>query len=188
MNSEINKPDELTEHLIISVAYGDCTFAERVKLWFLLKKSPGLKTLFEEYKTTADKVKNLSVTEYENASFLNEFVKPKINLFDDSPVEKTASLFIRKPFAFSSAVVLTVAAITLGIIFNKPLNSPQYSEEEIARANMQVKESLALIGTVLNKTQNTIEEEIFSKRVAKPINKGINTVNNLFSNGGKNEK
>ena len=66
--------------------------------------------------------------------------------------------------------------------------SSQFSQEEIALANKQTKQALAIIGKVFNQTEKAIKKDILAKRVGQPINRGLNIVNDLFNEENKNEK
>ena len=72
-------------------------------------------------------------------------------------------------------------------MFNKNEYKYEYTEQEIALADKQVKESLYFVSKIFNKAQTNLTEDILTDRVAKPISEGLNIVNELFKEGDKNE-
>ena len=55
-------------------------------------------------------------------------------------------------------------------------------------ADQQVKQSLAIIAGVFKKTTATVEQDVLTDRVSKPIVESFNLVNDYLQGENKNEK
>ncbi|MFH1197981.1 MAG: hypothetical protein V1720_19925 [bacterium] len=184
----------MDEHLlnkIISVAYNDARIVDKIHVRYLALKNPEIKKLFEEYRSTYGGVHNIKIDEcpdeiVEKVLSSVKMTESKKKSFKDD----LFTMFVLNPRATAYVATAATLLIIFSVVFNinrNENNYGSYSKEEVLQANKQIKESLALIGKVFNKTQSTITDEVFGKRVGKPINKSINTINNLFLEGGKNE-
>lgn len=185
------KSFEITEELrdkIISAAYGDAGFFERIKIKNLARKYAEVKILFDEYSATAEAAHSIKLEEcpYE---LLNS-VRKKIGVQRENKksflFDLYSALFTRPIISAAAASILVIAIVT-SIIFNKNEYRYNYTPEEIALADKQVKESLYFVSKIFNKAQTNLTDEILTDRVAKPISKGIKLVNDLFIEGDKNE-
>jgi len=186
------KSFEITEELrdkIISTAYGDSGFIDRLLVNKLARNFPEVKLLLDEYSATA-RVTHSITTEECPEEVINS-VRKKIGLKKE--VKKSffgdlyTALFTR-PVVSAAAFTMVVIIVVTSIIFNKNEYQYNYSQEEIALADKQVKESLYLVSRIFNKAQTNLTDEILTARVAKPISEGFNLVNDLFNEGDKNEK
>jgi len=179
---------------IISAAYRDCSLKDRVSVWLLARKDPECKALFDEYRKTAASVHNLNIDECPENIIDDTFKR-----LNDSPgFEKSpalASVFSRPALVtvlsiiILAAVFFTVVTTQTGI---KPVPKQavqqEYSKQDVAQAEKEVKESLAIVSRVLNKTSKKIGEDILPENVGKPIKQGIEVINQLFPKGVKNDE
>ncbi|MBL1212253.1 MAG: hypothetical protein HND52_02745 [Ignavibacteriae bacterium] len=185
------KSFEITEELrdkIISAAYGDAGFIDKIKINKLAAKYPEVKILFDEYSTTANAAHSIKLEECPD-ELLNS-VGSKIGVKRENKKSFLFDLYtalFTRPIVSAAAASILVIAIVTSIIFNKNEYQYNYSPEEIALADKQVKESLYFVSKIFNKAQTNLTDEILTDRVAKPISKGINLVNDLFIEGDKNE-
>jgi len=173
---------------IISVAYGESTFWEKLKINRLAKQNPKINTVLEQYKKVANKTRNLDL-EYcpdeiiEKAKKTSSFRQNKENslLFD------LYSFVFRRPAVSTAIFSVFVLALVSTIIFKRPEIHQQYSNKEIELADQQVKHSLALIASVFKKTSLTVEKDVLTERVSKPIKESFNLVNDYLQGENNNE-
>lgn len=182
--------DEKTLEKIISAAYGSADIFEKLEVFFLIRKNPEAKKLFNEYKKTADEVHSLKRDELPE-SVLNG-VKEKINGELKIEEKKTfltdlTALIFLKPRASFAAVVLLAIAITLSVFVHTENPEPHYSQVEIEAASLQTKQALVLVSGILLSAEKTLTKEVIPNKVVKPVNESFNYVNN-FMRGEKNEK
>ncbi len=181
--------DENMMNKIINVSYGDYSLFDKIDVYTKAMFNPEIKKVLSEYKNTANAVHSIELEEcpaeiletVKKVSGIKE-VKEKSFFFD------LYTVFFARPIFSTAAATVILIAILLSILIDRPEISRSYSQQEIDMANKQVRESLAIVGNIFNKTQTTIKKEILTTRVAKPFKEGINIVNDLFSEGGKNEK
>ena len=91
-------------------------------------------------------------------------------------------IFLARP-VYSAAASILILVIASWFIFNAGKPKPKYSEVKVKQAEVQVKETLAIIDRVFQSTRRTIEEDVLKKQVSPPIREGIYVVNNLFKGG-----
>ena len=185
------KSFEITEELrdkIISAAYGDASFIDSMKIKKLVRKNSEVKNLFDEYSATANAAHSIKLEKCPD-ELLNS-VRQKIGVTKEDKrsfaFDLYTALFTRPIISAAAASILVIAIVT-SIIFNKNEYQYNYTPEEIALADKQVKESLYFVSKIFNKAQTNLTDEILTARVAKPISKGFNIVNDLFIEGDKNE-
>lgn len=179
--------DEKLLNMIISVAYGDASIAEKIKIYFLARKSREVKSLLEEYKAVAEKSHGLRLDEcpgdlVDNVKLItnSDEKKEKSLLFD------LYSFVFRRPAISAAILSLFILALVSTFVIKRPEIHEQYSKQEIEEADIQVKHSLALIAEVLKKTSNTVEKDVLTDRVSKPIKESFNLVNEYLQ-GENNE-
>jgi hypothetical protein len=185
------KSFEITEELrdkIISAAYGDAGFIDKIKIKRLAGKNPEVKSLIDEYSATADAAH--SIKPEECPEVLLNSVREKIGIKREEKKSFILDLYtalFNRPIISAAAVSILVIAVVASIIFNKNEYQYNYTQAEIALADRQVKESLYIVSKIFNKAQTNLTDEILTARVAKPISEGFNLVNDLFNEGDKNE-
>ena len=188
-HTKFYKIDEELHNKIINAAYGDAGIFDKIKIYFLAKKYPEVKFLFDEYRATSKAVHSIE-KEFMPDELLE---KVKIKAGSKEP-QKNSFFFDFYSFVFARPAVSAFAAAVLIIIIitsafiKEPGFESQYSKEEVALANKQTKQALAIIGKVFSNTEKTLKNDILAKRVGQPINEGLNMVNNLFNEENKNEK
>ena len=177
-----NISEELHEK-IISVAYDDAGLFDRIIVKREAKKNNDVKNLLEEYRLTANEVKNINKEDCPNN--LVELATKYAQINQDSKIISNGLLnkFLAKPVL--SAIVILIIGSGVFFLFNKSENDNygKYSKAEVEYAEQQVKETLGFVGKTFKKTEETLEENILLKRVTPPVNKGINLINNLFIGG-----
>ena len=168
---------------IISVAYRDADFLEKLKIYFLAAGNSEVKRLLSEYKATAKAVHKLEQEEcpQEILARVKNNTLNKENNFT-SKLVKLLYAFLYKPVLTTAVILVLATGMMFLILFNKP-EQKQYSKAQIHLAEKQVKQSLALVSKVFNRTANRVENDIIKKQVAKPVNEGISTINDLFKGG-----
>ena len=164
---------------IISVAYGDAGMFDKLLVYSDSQKYPEVKKLLDEYSATADEVNSFA-----NQKCPDDLVKKIGKETIDRRKDKTGkySIVFRSPI-FSSAALVFIIAIAALLIFRQPNPEQKFSKAEVLTAEMQVKQSLGLVGKIFKKTQNTISYDVLDKQVVPPIKKGMNAVNNLLNGG-----
>lgn len=183
------KIDEQLHDKIINAAYGDAGIFDKIKIYFLAKKYTEVKSLFNEYRATSKAVHSIE-KEFMPDELL-EKIKPQTGVKE---FQKNSFFFDFYTFIFTRPVSSAIAAAALiiliitSVFIKGPDITNQYSKEEIALANKQTKQALAIIGKVFSNTENTLKNDILAKRVGQPINEGLGMINNLFNEENKNEK
>ncbi|MHB8580149.1 MAG: hypothetical protein ACYDA4_09855 [Ignavibacteriaceae bacterium] len=168
---------------IISVAYGDGSLVDKIEVHITAFSNPKVKDILNEYKATAKEVRNVS-KEYGSIESLMDD-RSEIDIRDNSFISLVSSLYkflIMKP-VYSSAALIIILSVSTLLLLRQPKKEPAYSKEQVALAEIQVKESFALVGKILAKTQIKITNDILSNDVALPIQKSTAVINNLFDGG-----
>lgn len=178
----MNHIEEKLLNKIIKVAYGEGNLFERTEVNYLAKKNPEVKRLLDDYRLTASVLDN--ITNEKCPDEILEKAYHKITAESRSAVleRKRFEFFLKKPLISAAAAVIIVGLFALFILERQKPN-PRYSDVQVKQAEVQVKESLALIDRVFQNTRRTLEFDVLKKRVSPPLKEGINVVNNLFKGG-----
>jgi len=172
---------------IISAAYGDADVLQKLKIKYLSFKDENIKRIYLDYKTSAKAVHSLKEKDFPERSSNNILSKIEAEGSFNSLPSKTFSILFSRPIISAAAAGIIIIVVVSLLFFNKQMgssgNETKYSKAEIELAEKQAKESLALVGFAFNKTKNILEEEVIQERVGKPIKKGFDTINKLFSGG-----
>jgi hypothetical protein len=119
--------------------------------------------------------------------FSNDLVRNVLRKNIPSSKNNTAFLFdlystvFSRPIISAVTTIVIITAIITTLIVNKPVQvNYNYSQTEINDADLQARKAFDIVGRFFKQTKSTLENEIMGERVAKPINKGIGIVNNLF--------
>ncbi len=179
-----SKIPEALQNKIISAAYGDASIKTKIEIWRLLRNNEEAKQLYLEYKSTADAVKKLEPEECphelvrfaEKAADIKE--KNSKGLFSDFMM-----IFVSKPIASAAVTGIAILLIVAAIFFRSNGYYNDYSKQELTKAELETKESLLIVSRIFNRTKNTVEDDVLTDRVAKPIQEGINFVNKIISEG-----
>lgn len=183
------KIDEKLLEKIISVAYGNAGFIDKLKIRHLAKKYPEVKETLDDYKKTAEELKGL---EFEACP--EELIKNVETIINIEKKTKRSfafdlySIFITKPLYSAAALTVLIIAIIFSTAIDRNYQEPEYSTQEVLLASEQVEKALAIIGKVFNNARNTIKQDILTKQVSRPLNESVKSVNELFSKEYKNEK
>lgn len=183
------KIDEKLLEKIVSVAYGNAGFIDKLGVRRLAKKYPEVKEALENYEKTAKELKKMDFSTcpdelIENVEkLINIDKKKERSLFSD-----LGSIFITKPLYSAAAVTIFVIAILFSTTLERNFEHSEFSKQEVEVAGEQVEKALALIGKVFNTARTTIEKDILTKQVSNPLNESVKSVNELFTKENKNEK
>ncbi len=177
-----NKIDEKLLDKIIAVAYGDAGLYDRMVVWIISKREPEIEKLLAEYKLTAKSVHQLVETELPESSLSS--VRQRIagktqNDFIGSIIYSFAS----KPLLSAGAVGIIIITIFSVLLFYNPAPEQKYTKAEIELARKQLGESLAIVNKVFQNTEKTLDAEVISKHVSKPLNKGLIYLNDYLIGG-----
>jgi len=179
------------EPYIISAAFNDGKLHEILKTYFHIRYCKHCSALFKEYKDAAKAIHNLPVLNCpDELIHKTEKIIGKSGINTPSFILDVAAIFTRVRFRTIAASVVLVVCITIGLFLlrdRKEVKPLQYSNEEINKANYQAQQALAFVGKILNGTQAKLKDEVIPKHIAKPLEKSITAINNLFESGGKNE-
>ncbi|RPI73063.1 MAG: hypothetical protein EHM47_06855 [Ignavibacteriales bacterium] len=157
---------------IIAAAYKDAGLIDRIKIYFLAKKEPEVKKIFDEYRATASTIKNFPLERIPD-SIVNSL---------KFETDRKKPLVLKPAYIFAVSIVAVTITIAV-ILFQIKKDEPVYSQAEIEFAEEQVKTSLAIVNKIFKKTENLIQEEILPKRVGKPIHKSLTIINNVLTGG-----
>jgi hypothetical protein len=162
---------EITEQYlikIISVAYGDASFLDKIRINFDALINAEVKKILYEYKVTAKQVHLVSYEEYQG--------KIPIKLPNTTEwILNYLYVFFKRPI-ISTAMALMIIGVAGYLIINPGQSSSQYTEQELRIADKQAKESFALVASIFDRTKNELRDKIFNEKVNKPINKGLTIV------------
>lgn len=186
------KQSEMDEKLlerVISAAYKDAPFWERLFVMWKAARDPEVKKLFKEYKTTAGQVHRLK----EEAC--PESVIKRVEKLTLKEEKETHSFLLdvygavfSKPLWSAAMVFVIVSTLALSVYLRQHEQPRPYTQKEIALANRQASETLKMVGRILNKTKSTVVEEILPEKVSKPINESLSIVRNIIDKETTDEK
>jgi hypothetical protein len=154
---------------IISVAYGDASFWDKIKIYFDALGNTAVKEILYEYKETSKQVHMISYEEYQGEIPV-KFSNTKAWIFDN------LYIFFKRPIISTAMVLMIIGGAVGYFIINSGHSSPQYTEQELRIADQQAKESFALVASIFDRTKNELKNKIFNEKVNKPINKGLTIV------------
>jgi predicted anti-sigma-YlaC factor YlaD len=178
---------------IIKCVYREAAIFEWFEVYLHLKRCKSCKNLYIEHKIVATALRDLP--EMECPESIIKKVEQTIGekqFIKQSFAADFYSIFTRISFrTMVIGLVVVVVVIVFAMFYRNNFQSSQtikYSTAEVEKANSQAQHALVLISKVLNSTQTRLENEILPKKVAKPLNKSFNVINDLFKSGDKNEK
>lgn len=179
MNQSKHIKEELVDK-IIAAAYGDAGILDKIIVGFQAVRNPEVKKLLKDYKETADAVHSLLQAECPDA--LVKATGDRIKYQSKYEKKKSPVSFLRRPVFKFAAAALVIGVVSF-LLIQKPKHEAKYSKAEAELAEKQVKESLAIVGKVLRKTQYKVTDEVLGGQVSPPIKKSINLINDLFKGG-----
>ena len=164
---------------IISVAYGDAGFFEKMKILKLAEEHPEVRELLDEYINTANSVHSITSDECPDTLINKIKSVSKIENESSSFLFDIYTTVFSRPAVSAIAVVILAATIVVSVSFeNSSYN--RYTNAEIEQANLQTRQALTLVSNIFSKTENLLKNDILRNKVSKPINNGMAVVNNLF--------
>lgn len=181
MNQNNYKIDDQLLEKIISVAYKDARFLDKIKINYLASKYDNVKELLSEYKNTAEEIHSIELEEFPDSSI--EEVMRKLNIDKEKQPKfwnDLYSVFIRKPALVLAFSVLILVSITVSIFQNRDLNHNEYSNQQIAEANKDAHEALYLVSTILNDASTHLQNDVIKEKIASPINESLGIINNIL--------
>lgn len=170
---------------IISVAYGDANIFDKLDVYIKARSNDEVKRLLDSYRATAEEVRQIGEEEYEDRSInfrgtQNGIIEESYNSF----ITDFLTIIFSRSKASLTVTIFIIIAVVVTLLVNRP-QERNYTRQEIETADRQARKALAIVGKIFNQTQSTLEKEVLSERVAKPIREGIGIVNNLFNEGVK---
>ena len=182
---ESKKINQQLEDKIINVAYGDCSFIDWLIVHWKSMHNHEVKTLLNEYSTTADAVHKIHPEEV-SSEFFNSIKRKTIG--ESSPnflIRFTSELFysILGKKAIPATVFITILMVAVYFIFRTPDNSSKYSSTEIKLAQQHFKQTLGIIGNAFEKAEKSFNEDVLNNQINKNLNRGYFLVNNILIGG-----
>ncbi len=177
---------EISEELlsrIIAVAYGDAGLFEKIKIYLLASKHAEVKSILYEYKRTSKVLDKIEIDKCPGE--IIERVKNNNGVVKNSLIVSFLNFinqFLHKP-VYISAIILIIISSMISLFILNQKNETQISNKRVALAEKQVKQSIVFVSRIFEKTAGRVENDIIKQQVAKPLNEGITTVNNLFKGG-----
>ncbi|KUO59394.1 hypothetical protein APF79_03300 [bacterium BRH_c32] len=181
MNQNNYKIDDQLLEKIISVAYKDAGFLDKIKINYLASKYDNVKELLNEYKNTAEEIHSIELEEFPTSSL--EEVTRKLNIDREKQPKfwnDLYSVFIRKPALVYTLSALIMVSITVSIFQNRNMNQNEFSKQEIAQANKDAHEALYLVSTILNDASTHLQNDVIKEKIATPINQSLGIINNIL--------
>jgi hypothetical protein len=173
---------------IISVAYNDASLLEKVRIYKLAEKNKKVKAVLTEYKKAA------KITHSFDLDYCPDEIIDSVTSGSNINQPKEKSLFFdlysfifRQPAVSAAILSVIILALVSTFVFQRPEIHNQYTKGEIETADKQVKHSLALIAGVFKKTTTTVEKDVLTERVSKPIWESLILVNDYLQGENRNE-
>lgn len=180
--------DEKILEKIISAAYGDAGFFDRLAVKKLAEKNPAVKKLLREYSDTAAAVRNIepeecppSVLHYAEVLTGQKTESRKGFLSD------LYTFAFAKPVLTLAVSVIIIAGVFSTIFIDRSSVRLNYTAEEIRAADLQTREALAIVGKIFESTNETLKNEILKNKVSPPVSRGMKVVNQLLDKENRNE-
>ena len=171
---------------IIAVAYRDAGLYNRLAVWIKAKKDPKIKNLLDEYRHTADSVHNIKPEEISFNIHESLHDKVKLQSWHKGAASKLSyafySVFAKPVYAATSVTIILVAVIAF-ILFMQPSPKHSYTKAEIKLAQEQLEQSFAIVGKIFSEAENKLDKDVMTKHVSKPLNKGLNFLNDYLIGG-----
>jgi hypothetical protein len=177
-----NKIDEKLLDKIIAVAYGDAGWYDRFVIWMNARRTPGIEKILAEYKLTAKSVHHLIETDLPEST-LNSVRQRIIRKSQNDFIGSIIYSFASKPLLSASTVGIIIITIVSVLLFYKPQPEQKYTKAEIELAQQQLGESFAIVNKVFQNTEKTLDADVISKHVSKPLNKGLIYLNDYLIGG-----
>lgn len=152
------------EERIILVAYDEGSFWDRFVVHFTRRYNPKVEKLYESHLETIF----LTHDEFE------EVVCPRrveMNLLDIAENAERFSFYrFLSHFGYRLGATSAVAAM---LVLSVVLWSNTKEQHELEEATLQARQSLALIGSIMNGTTKSIHEHVILEQTSKPLRESI---------------
>jgi len=178
-----NNIDERLYDKIVAVAYNDASLLDSFLINRLAKKNPEVKRILNEFKETANAVR--SIQPYDLPASVIDSVKNRIG---NSNRKSLLGNFIypgiaARPLLSTSIVGLIILGLSALLFFNQPKPEKQYTKTEIALAQKQLEESLAIVNRVFRKAEKQFDKKVVPNIINKNTDKGFDLINDLLIGG-----
>lgn len=175
--------DKLIEK-IISAAYGDARFFDRIYISLLSKKDKEVMDLLNEYRKTAGEVHSLREEEYPEES-VNKILKEAgiAGKEKHSFASDIFGVFVRRPIAASASAFLLVGLLVTTMFITSREPEAKFSHDEIAKAGEDTRIVFKAIDELINGAGDLIIDNILKEKVAVPINENLLKVSNIIKEG-----
>lgn len=181
-----NNIHQRIEDKIINVAYSDASIVDKLYVKWKIWLDKDLKKLFTEHRNTASVVHNLHQEDLPKQ--VTDFVISKtIRKEKNKNILQLIAAFV---YEILGSKVIPAAVLSLAVIimisifiFKEPADQNKYSNAEIALAEKQFKQTIAIVGKAFNKAESSFNNEIMEKQVNKKLNKGYYLINNILIGG-----
>lgn len=161
---------------IISVAYGDAGVIDRLKIYFDSFKNKKVKELLNEFKATANEVHSIKEEAYAG-------ILPEVKSNPISTMVSSLGIFLKRPALSSAFVLIVIGSIAGYLLIKNNAKYNGYTKSEITLAEMQAKESFAIVAEIFSRTSNKMKEDILNKKLNDPIKRSFNIFNNYLIGG-----
>ena len=178
-----NKIDEKLLDKIIAVAYGDAGLYDRLVVWMKARRNPEIEKLMDVYRLTAYSVHSLDEKKLPEANLKSVYHKIGQREKTKPAVPFIHSISFSKPLVPSAVIGIFIIIIVSVLFLYNPQPEQKYTKAEIELAQEQLGESLAIVNKVFQNTEKTLDAEVISKHVSKPLNKGLIYLNDYLIGG-----
>ncbi len=176
------------ERKISSVAYGDSTLTDKIRVYLHKRKCANCSALYLEYRKTASAFESIK-PEKCPASVTNR-VEEKIGLKNEGNRGLFYPLldfvFYRPSYALSGTAVVAILAIALTLQLTDIRSTGEesyYTESEIQQAGEQIEKTFAMIFPVVQDAQVNVREKIIKSQIIPPVQHSMEQTNKLFNKG-----
>jgi hypothetical protein len=152
-------------------------------VYWKVARDTEVRELLDEYRATAKTVHKLELEEVPENVIENLQRRTDSFIEQENFLEKIYFALFSKPILSSAVIGITVLLLTSLFIFKQPTPSHKYTKGEIELAQKQLGESLAIVNKVFQKTSKKIDGELIPNHVSKPLNKGLNLINDYLVGG-----
>ena len=155
------------EERIILVAYGEGSFWDRFVVHYNRSRNPKVEALYEAHRETA----------HQTEQRFSEVVCPdhlEARLLDlcEGNAGRFSLLTFIEQFTHSLRATGAIAAVVvLGLVLWG--NSMNRRQHEIELATLQARESIALIGSIMDGTRRTVHDKVILEQTSQPLRECI---------------
>ena len=180
---KLKKSYNISENLynkIISVAYGEGSVIDKMKIFYLASRDEQIKKTHDDYRTIANAVHNLEEDLFPN-ELLKKVERKTVALKDSggSFLNDFLSILITRPLVSTATTIVVVAAVVTTLVFNR-VPETNYTNDEIIKADREARYALAIVNKIFTQTNSTLKEDVLTNKVSKPFNDSYNFINNLL--------